>query len=91
MDFIPVENSDYHSIDYWNQRFAQEENYEWCGGYSNFQTLFNQYVPRTDSILIVGKSISYMLVIYTGTIDVCFLDVDEVWKHIFWALFVVVS
>lgn len=55
MDFIPEENSDYHSINYWNNRFAQEENYEWCGGYSSFQTLFNQYVPKTDSILIVGK------------------------------------
>ncbi|XP_037042449.1 EEF1A lysine methyltransferase 4-like isoform X2 [Bradysia coprophila] len=55
MDYIPVENSDYHSVNYWNQRFAQEENYEWCGGYSTFQTLFNQYVPKTDSILIVGN------------------------------------
>lgn len=72
MDFIPVENSDYHSINYWNQRFAQEENYEWCGGYINFQMLFNQYVPRTDSILIVGKLIWVACSYSTNTISVCF-------------------
>ncbi|KAJ6644447.1 EEF1A lysine methyltransferase 4 [Pseudolycoriella hygida] len=55
MAFIPCENSDYHSLNYWNNRFAQEENYEWCGGYSSFQSLFNRYVPKTDSILIVGN------------------------------------
>lgn len=55
MDFIPSENSDYHSVNYWNNRFAQEENYEWCGAYDNFKTLINQYVPKTDSILIVGE------------------------------------
>ena len=60
MDFIPNENSDYNTVDYWNSRFATEENYEWCQSYSSFQNLFHQYVPKTDNILIVGKTLKHL-------------------------------
>lgn len=56
MSALPETNADYGTHEYWNSRFATEENYEWCKGYEEFRSYFNQYVPKNDRILIVGKS-----------------------------------
>ncbi|CAG7733068.1 unnamed protein product [Allacma fusca] len=69
-DFIPEENEDYGNVEYWNSRFAIEENYEWCKGYASFQGLFNQYVPKTDKILIVGNGSSNLPIdLYNDSYD----------------------
>eukprot|EP00128_Syssomonas_multiformis_P002948 Colp12_sorted_trinity150504_noHs@2968 len=54
MDFAPEHNDEYAKKDYWEERYEQEESYEWFRGYKDFRDLVLKYVKRTDTILMVG-------------------------------------
>ena len=49
------DNSDYAKVEYWNERYASEDSYEWCKNYSAFRHLIQQQVRPTDRILMLGN------------------------------------
>ena len=40
---IPVNNADYKSVSYWDQRFQQEESYEWLLEFQHVQKLLKKH------------------------------------------------
>ncbi|XP_051131606.1 uncharacterized protein LOC127251779 [Andrographis paniculata] len=53
-DVAPATVSAYRDLSYWDQRFAQEEHYEWLKGYSHFRHLILQYVKPNSTVLEIG-------------------------------------
>ncbi|KAL3843478.1 hypothetical protein ACJIZ3_000881 [Penstemon smallii] len=53
-DVVPDTASAYLDPHYWDQRFAQEEHYEWFKEYSHFRHLIIQYVKPNSSVLEIG-------------------------------------
>jgi len=47
-------NEDYLDVDYWNSRYEQEEEFDWCKDYEILKPLLNAKVNRNDSILMLG-------------------------------------
>lgn len=54
MTHLPVENSRYKDVDYWDERYKTEPCYDWLGGFSKFQHLVKEHMKNEDSILILG-------------------------------------
>jgi SAM-dependent methyltransferase len=53
--FIADDNREYNKKEYWEKRFAEEEEYDWLADYSNVRSLIHRYLPNRDSrILVVG-------------------------------------
>jgi len=52
---LPDNNADYARLDYWNDRYTNEEKFEWCKSYSAFKHLIDKNVERSDKILMLGK------------------------------------
>lgn len=48
------DNTRYAEIDYWDQRYAEEDAYDWLGDYNVLRPLLNKHVRKEDKILIVG-------------------------------------
>lgn len=48
-------NSQFKSLDYWNERYKTEDHYEWFGDYSKFKDVIHSLVRPTDKILTLGK------------------------------------
>ena len=55
MDKLPEKNSNYNRMEYWDQRYFQEESFEWCKSYAHFAHLIRKHVKPTDRILMLGK------------------------------------
>ncbi|KAJ8763350.1 hypothetical protein K2173_002233 [Erythroxylum novogranatense] len=53
-DFTPSNVLSYLDPQYWDERFSQEEHYEWFKGYSHFRHLIQSYVPTNASVLELG-------------------------------------
>ncbi|KAG8368282.1 hypothetical protein BUALT_Bualt15G0029000 [Buddleja alternifolia] len=53
-DVVPATASAYLDRHYWDQRFAQEEHYEWFKDYSHFRDLILQYIKPSSSVLEIG-------------------------------------
>jgi 2-polyprenyl-3-methyl-5-hydroxy-6-metoxy-1,4-benzoquinol methylase len=53
MDF-PKKNESYKLKEYWDERFAEEDNFEWCKSYCDFKHLMIQHVRKNDRILMLG-------------------------------------
>ena len=51
---LPKQNSEYNSLDYWEQRFAKEETYEWLLSYDQLASKLSKYLTKTCRILVVG-------------------------------------
>ena len=53
-------NFKYKTIEYWDERYKEEECFEWFGGYDNFKNVIKKYVKESDEILVLGcgKTIS---------------------------------
>ena len=51
---LPAKNASYKLKDYWDKRYAKENNFEWCKSYGDFKNLINCHVRRTDNILMLG-------------------------------------
>jgi hypothetical protein len=56
MDTLPDKNENYKDVEYWNDRYATEESYEWCKDYASVRELFNSNIKRDMKILVIGKS-----------------------------------
>jgi hypothetical protein len=54
MDLPPV-NESYKDLNYWNERYKTEENYDWFKTYKDFVHLLEGHVSRSDWILMLGK------------------------------------
>ena len=55
MNTIPDKNENYKEVEYWNDRYATEESYEWCKDYSSVRDIFNSIVDKDMKILVIGK------------------------------------
>ncbi|KAI4342371.1 hypothetical protein MLD38_027009 [Melastoma candidum] len=53
-DTIPSSATDYLNPRYWDERFSEEEHYEWFKGYSHFRHLVLQRVVPGSSVLELG-------------------------------------
>jgi SAM-dependent methyltransferase len=53
-DFIAESNADYKEREYWENRFADEENYEWLLSYSQIRPYISPYINHSDNILVIG-------------------------------------
>ncbi|KAL3656010.1 hypothetical protein CASFOL_000406 [Castilleja foliolosa] len=53
-DVAPATVSEYLDPHYWDQRFAQEEHYEWFKDYSHFRHLILRHIKPSASVLEVG-------------------------------------
>ena len=52
---LPKQNSEYNSLDYWEERFTKEETYEWLLSYDQLATKLSKYLTtKTCRILVVG-------------------------------------
>ena len=47
--YIPSDNKDYYEKEYWEQRFAEEESYDWLLTYIDIQEIINELIPRCPS------------------------------------------
>jgi len=56
MSLTSMKNEDYNKIDYWNSRYADEEEFDWCKDYSVIKPLLQKYVRPEHSILMLGKA-----------------------------------
>jgi len=49
------DNTKYARCDYWDQRYQDEEEYDWLGDYDVIKNLIFDFVPvRSDKILMLG-------------------------------------
>lgn len=56
--------TDYKCVDYWNQRFSTEPEYDWLVTYPHISSLLSQYIDTSHRILIIGcgnSTLSYDL------------------------------
>lgn len=54
MSLMPEKNADYSSVTYWNERYKEEESFEWCKSYGAFKDLIHKEVQPSDRILMLG-------------------------------------
>ncbi|ODN06253.1 Endothelin-converting enzyme 2 [Orchesella cincta] len=47
-------NEDYLDVNYWNKRYEQESEFDWCKDYEMLKPLLNSNINRNDSILMLG-------------------------------------
>ncbi|KAJ8441951.1 hypothetical protein Cgig2_020096 [Carnegiea gigantea] len=52
--FAPSTALTYLDPHYWDERFSEEEHYEWFKDYTHFRHLILQHIPRSSSVLEVG-------------------------------------
>lgn len=58
--YCPEQNADYLNPGYWDQRFSEEEEYEWCRGFRQFQHLLLPHLQPESRILIIGSGNSML-------------------------------
>ena len=47
-------NSNYGTVEYWDDRYSSEESYDWLGS-AKFTDIVTDYLNKSDHILILGK------------------------------------
>ncbi len=47
-------NSRYKCLEYWNERYQDEESFEWFGEYARFKQVLRKILLPTDKILTLG-------------------------------------
>ena len=53
-------NVKYKRVEYWNERYVDEEHFEWFGQFAMFKQVLNECVPRHHRILMLGCGNSRM-------------------------------
>jgi hypothetical protein len=49
------DNSKYSKVEYWNERYEDENEYDWLGDYSAIKPLILEWIPdKAKSILMLG-------------------------------------
>jgi SAM-dependent methyltransferase len=51
---IPKDNSEYKKREYWDERFKEEDSFEWLGKYAEFRDIIRANIPTSARLLIVG-------------------------------------
>ena len=76
----PEKTADYLLPSYWNNRFGDEEKYDWFKDYSTFKHLLQPHLKASDKILILGCGNSTMSADLwrDGYKDVTSIDLSEV-------------
>lgn len=73
MDVLPEVNSGYHSKDYWDERYAKEDHFDWFKGYDQIAIYLNQFISdKKSTILMLGcgnSSLSHDM--YEDGFEVC--------------------
>ena len=49
-----IENEKYSSVEYWNDRFSKEKEYDWIGDYEILKDVIRKNLKKHDRILMVG-------------------------------------
>jgi hypothetical protein len=49
-------NTKYKSLDYWNERYKDEEHFEWFGSYDKYKSVVEAKLKKTDKILVLGMT-----------------------------------
>ena len=57
---IPRDNGLYNSVEYWDNRYqncgqSESQSYDWLVDYSNVKPIIEKNVPKSASILMLGK------------------------------------
>lgn len=52
-------NLKYKSIDYWNERYKDEQHFEWFGDYEKYKSVLNAKLKPSDRILVLGNKIIF--------------------------------
>ncbi|KAK9833863.1 hypothetical protein WJX74_008266 [Apatococcus lobatus] len=79
--FIPKATATYLSKPYWDERFANEDSYEWCKSFEEFGNLLLHHFAPFSSVLEIGagnSSLSTSLTKKLPTIFACSLDLSQV-------------
>ncbi|KAL2477195.1 S-adenosyl-L-methionine-dependent methyltransferase superfamily protein [Forsythia ovata] len=79
-DVVPATASAYLDPHYWDQRFTEEEHYEWFKDYSHFRHLILQHIKPDSSILEVGCGNSQLCeeLYRDGITDLTCIDLSSV-------------
>lgn len=48
-------NLKYKCLDYWNERYKEEETFEWFGEYAMFKSVLKKIITPNDRILVLGN------------------------------------
>lgn len=48
-------NLKYKSRDYWDERYKDEEHFEWFGDYDKYKSVIEKKLKHTDKILVLGN------------------------------------
>lgn len=48
-------NLKYKNVEYWNERYKDEDHFEWFGPYDKYKSVIQHKIKRTDKILVLGK------------------------------------
>jgi 2-polyprenyl-3-methyl-5-hydroxy-6-metoxy-1,4-benzoquinol methylase len=51
---LGTQNADYGKQEYWEERFEEEDEYDWLCKYSDLKTHISPFINKDDRILIVG-------------------------------------
>ena len=51
---LPKHNSTYNEKEYWDNRYKNEEHYEWFAGYKPYRDILRSNIKTTDKILTLG-------------------------------------
>jgi hypothetical protein len=51
---LPKNNLEYGKKEYWDDRFAKEEDYDWLVGYEDVRDLIAPYMTESAKVLLVG-------------------------------------
>ena len=73
-------NSKYSRVEYWDERYKEEESFEWFGGYSNFEYIIKNYMKKSDEILVLGCGNSKMSeeIYYDGYCHITNMDYSSI-------------
>ena len=52
---LPINNADYKCVDYWDERYTEEEHFDWFASYDAFRHLVADTVKHSDRILMLGR------------------------------------
>ena len=52
---LPLNNGEYKRREYWDERYKNEEKYDWFTAYSAFKELVVASISPNDKILMLGK------------------------------------
>lgn len=57
MDLLPAANTGYSTLQYWEERYAQEVEgleYDWFKTYADLSSHLHRFIAKTDRIVMLG-------------------------------------